>query len=239
MWIKSTTMKELLDNRDGPYLKHDIRTNALQESKILYCYANTIVLETKSSHYSENGKTYRQFILLEDFYSIAKDKDIDFKDAVEYSILYGDVHIRCDCPAWLYWSYAYQGTQLKYIYGLPLENRAPERNNVELKGTICKHADKAMRYCLDHIDEITKLFESYYDKVPDSNTLIAVNKKGDEIPIGVKNGKGDIFYEQSLADEPEQTEQNNNENNETSTDDIGQQETSTDDNIDEGDNGNE
>lgn len=219
-WIYSTSMRELLDNRDGVYLKHDERTDRLQDSTLVYCYANTIVLDTKSAEYNTNGITYRQFILLQDFYTIAKDRDIEFRDAVEYSLLYGDVHIRCTCPAWLYWSYAYQGTQLKYLYGLPKENRAPQRNNVGLHGTICKHADKAIRFCLDNIDSIAHAFALYYDRIPDSHAINAVNADGKELTIGVKNGEGDVFFtgddmdtadEQSVEDSEEQVQEDTEE----------------------------
>lgn len=148
--ILSYTMENVLDARDGNFIHHDEYTSQLEKPEIKYCYANTIVIEVKSSHYNDpeyyNKKTgkskgyglkYKVFILLQDFYKIAKDKEIDFSEAVEYALRYGDVHVRCTCPAFLYWGYAYIGTQLRYLYGLPRENRSPKIRNPNMKGTLC------------------------------------------------------------------------------------------------------
>lgn len=194
--IVSVSLKELYDNRDGNFIHHDQYTRELEEPELLYCYANTVVLQVKSSEYKTNGIKYKVFILLEDFYTIARDKDIPLDEAVQYSILYGDVHIRCTCPAQLFWGYSFIGTELKFLYGLPREHRFPKIRNPKLLGTICKHDDVAIQWCLKHITDITVAFETYYKRLTDGNKLVAVNSQGKEFQIGKKNDVGDVFFEQ-------------------------------------------
>ena len=202
-FIKSFTLNELRDARDGAFLKHDARTAALSEPTVLYAYANTIVLEVKSSHYSDNGIKYKVFVLFEDFYTIGRDKDIGFDDAVDYALNYGDVHVRCTCPAMLYWGYSYIGTELKYLYGVPREGRFPKERNPNLKGTMCKHADKVVQWLLSHKDIVKKLFAAYYGRLDDGQSIYAVNTQGTTVTIGKKNEEGDVFFER-LAEEPEE-----------------------------------
>ena len=42
-----------------------------------------------------------------------------------------------NCPAFLYWSFKYMAYTRNY--GIEPEDRAPQRNNVRLKGALCKH----------------------------------------------------------------------------------------------------
>lgn len=214
-YIKSYTAQDIIDARDPSFLKHDYRVKELKENSgepiLKYCYCNTIVLEVKSSHYNNpsyvNKKTgkstgyqlkYRIFILLEDFYTIAKDKDIDFNEAVEYALRYGDIHCRCSCPAAQYWGYNYISTQLRSIYGLPRENRPPVIRNPSMKGIICKHLDLALTYILQHKELIKDMFELYYSKFRSGQSLIAVDDTGKEVKIGTKDGNGDVFFEKQL-----------------------------------------
>lgn len=205
--IFSFTLQELIDNRDGDFIHHDSYTSKLSEPEIKYVYANTIVLSVKSAHYGEqvdmgkgkkgtNNTIYTVYVLMEDFYTIGKDKDIEFEDAIDYALNYGDVHIRCNCPAFLYWGYAYIGTQLRYLYGIPRENRFPKVRNPNVRGTICKHSDIAIQYCLKNKSLLAKMFAAYYDRLKPNQSIYAVNANGTTITIGHKEGDGDIFFEQ-------------------------------------------
>ena len=206
--IYSFTLKELRDARDGDFIHHDQYTAQLAEPTLLYAYANTLVFEVKSSHYGQkmkNGGTnitkYKVFILFEDFYTIGKDKDIEFDDAIEYAIMYGDVHVRCTCPAQLFWGASFIGTKLKYLYGIPRENRFPKIRNPNLKGTICKHTDAVIQWIFKHKDIISKMFALYYNRLKDGQSIYAVNPNGTTITIGKKNDEGDIFFERQIEEE--------------------------------------
>lgn len=222
--IYSFTVKELVDARDGNFIHHDKYTSELSEPILLYCYANTLVFEIRSSHYGEKTKKgtnltkYKIFVLFDDFYTIGKDKDIDFEEAIDYAINSGDIHIRCSCPAQLYWGYSYIGTQMRYLYGIPNENRFPIIRNPGLKGTICKHDDKVLRYILSHKDIVSKMFAVYYNRLKDGQSIYAVNSNGATITIGKKNDEGDIFFERQLEEQeemkPEETVEEQNEENE-------------------------
>lgn len=204
--IFSFTLKELKDAEDMNFIHRKEHLAELGEPTLLYAYANTIVFEIKSSHYGEktnkgtNTTKYKVFVLFEDFYTIGKDKDIAFEDAIDYAINYGDVHVRCTCPSFLYFGFSYLGTNLRYLYGVPRENRFPEVRNPNLKGTMCKHCDKVIDYILSHKDIIAKMFATYYNRLNDGQSIYAVNTNGTTITIGKKNEEGDIFFERQLEE---------------------------------------
>lgn len=215
--IFSFTGKELLDNEDPNFLHRSQRVKELQSPVIKYAYANTILLEIKSSHFGEtvkmkDGRTgtnrtvYKVFILFEDFYTIGKDKDIDFEDAIDYAINFGDIHIRCSCPSFLYHGFAYEATQLKYLYGIPRENRFPKIRNPNLKSVACKHCDVVIEYLLRNKETIAQMFALYYDRLKEGQSIYAVNPKGTTITIGHKEQDGDIFFERQKEEEEDMEE---------------------------------
>ena len=211
--IFSFTLKELYDNRDGDFIHHDKYTSELQSPILEYAYANTLKFRIKSSKFGQkvkvkgkvvgtNNTWYNVFVLFEDFYTIGRDKDISFEDAIDYAINFADIHIRCNCPAHLYW-YAYESSQLKYIYGIPKENRFPIIRNPNLKGTICKHEDAVIQYILRNKDLIVKMFAQYYNRLDSGQSIYAVNTNGTTITIGKKDGENDIFFEQQQQELPD------------------------------------
>ena len=225
--IYSFTLKELLDNEDPNFIHRKEHLAELQDPTILYAYANTIVLEIKSSQYGKQTKKgnatytnhtkYKVYVLFEDFYTIGKDKDIPFEDAIDYAINFGDVHCRCTCPSQLYHGFSFMGTELKYLYGVPRENRFPYVRNPNLRGTNCKHVDKVIQYLLSHKDIVAQLFAVYYNRLSDEQSIYAVNENGNTITIGRKNSDGDVFFERQLEEEEpmENTEEMNNAPEET------------------------
>lgn len=210
--IYSFTLKELYDNRDGNFIHHDEYTKELDSPVLLYCYANSLVFEIKSSQFGKkvkmkNGQTgtnqtkYKIYVLFEDFYTIGRDKEIPFGDAIDYAINYCDVHIRCNCPAHLFWGMAYLGTELKFLYGVPKETRYPKIRNPQLKGTICKHEDAVIQWIFRNKEIVTKMFAAYYDRLKDGQSIYAVNTNGTTITIGHKNDVGDVFFENDIQEE--------------------------------------
>lgn len=212
--ILSFTSKELLDAREGNFIHHDKYTSELDEPVLLYAYANTLKFEIKSSHYGEKVKgggtnitKYKVFVLFEDFYTIGKDKNIDFEDAIDYAINFGDIHCRCNCPAAAYWGYNFILTEFRALYGIPREKRFPIIRNPNLKGTICKHTDKVLQWILAHKDIVAKMFNLYYNRLNDGQSIYAVNSDGNTITIGKKNEDGDIFFERQMEEEEMKEEQ--------------------------------
>ena len=210
--IKSFTIKELLDNRDGQFIHHDKYTAELDSPVLEYCYANTLKFKIKSSQFGKSAKDkhgnkgvnhtfYNVYVLFQDFYTIGKDKDIPFADAIDYAIDFGDVSIRCNCPAFLYWGMAYIGTELRYIYGIPRESRYPQIRNPNLRGTICKHCDAVLQYIKRNRNLIVKMFAEYYNRLNEGQSIYAVNTNGTTITIGHKNENGDVFFEQQQEEE--------------------------------------
>jgi len=214
--VFSFTLKELYDNRDGDFIHHDKYTSELQSPVLEYAYANTLKFKIKSSQFGKQVKTkdgrtgtnntwYNVFVLFEDFYTIGRDKDIPFEDAIDYAINYSDIHIRCSCPAHLYFGYSYMATQMDFQYGIPRENRFPIIRNPNLNGTICKHEDAVIQYILRNKEIIAKMFAEYYNRLNDGQSIYAVNTNGTTITIGKKNGENDIFFEQQEETVEEET----------------------------------
>lgn len=212
--IYSFTIQELLDNRDGNFIHHDQYTKELESPVLEYCYANTLKFKIKSSHFGEtvkfkDGRTgtnqtwYDVYVLFEDFYCLGKDKDIDFEDAIDYAINFGDIHARCRCPAATFWGYNYEADALRYLYGIPGEKRFPKIRNPNLRGTICKHQDAVFQWILRNKDLIAKMFAAYYDRLNDGQSIYAVNPQGTTITIGKKNDEGDVFFERIAAEDDE------------------------------------
>jgi 8-oxo-dGTP pyrophosphatase MutT (NUDIX family) len=139
--VNSATAQELLDANDNPKFYHRAdhlaATKAVGGSELVRCYANSLELRTKSEHFAKNQTYYRQWVLFKDFHVIAKDKKIPFEDAVDYSLNFGDVNIRCSCPSHKYHGFAYMGDQLQYLYGLPREKRFPKIRNPQLQNATC------------------------------------------------------------------------------------------------------
>lgn len=238
--IYSFTIQELLDNRDGQFIHHDQYTKELESPILEYAYANTLKFKIKSSHFGEtvkmkDGRTgtnqtwYNVYVLFEDFYCIGKDKDIDFEDAIDYAINFGDVHIRCNCPAQNFWGYNFIDTELKMLYGIPLEKRFPKIRNPNLKGVMCKHIDVALRYIQRNKATIAKMFALYYNRLNDGQSIYAVNPQGTTITIGKKNDEGDVFFEriQEENETEEMTEETLNQIDE-------EQPSEDEDNVEEG-----
>ena len=207
--IYSFTVKELLDAEDPNFIHRKEKLTELQEPELLYAYANTLVFSVKSSQYGKKDKKsggtnitkYKVFILFEDFYTIGRDKDINFEDAVDYAINWGDVHVRCQCPSQLYWGFSYEQTQLGALYGVPRENRFPIIRNPKLRSMCCKHTDIVLEWVLKHKDIVGKLFATYYGRLNEGQSIYAVNTNGTTITIGKKNEDGDIFFEQQITEE--------------------------------------
>jgi len=228
-YIYSFTLKELYDNRDGNFIHHDEYASELESPVLEFCYCNTAKFKIKSSKFGKQDKTkdgkvginqtwYNVFVLFEDFYCIGRDKEIGFEDAIDYAINYSDIHIRCSCPASVYWGYNFISTEMNYLYGIPRENRYPIIRNPNLKGTICKHCDVVIQWILRNKDLLAKMFAEYYNRLNDGQSIYAVNTNGTTITIGKKNGENDIFFEQqeeTVEEETpeEQTEENVEEDN--------------------------
>jgi 8-oxo-dGTP pyrophosphatase MutT (NUDIX family) len=178
--IDSATARQLLEGNDNPDFYHRAdhleATKAQGSSEIIRCYANTLELRTKSEHFDKNKTYYRQWVLLKDFKVVARDKKIPFEDAIDYCLNFADVHIRCDCPSFLYHGFSYMGDQLQYLYGLPREKRFPKIRNPQLQNTTCKHTHMALEEILGSKEKVIKMFSEYYKRLPSvpEDTMIAI-----------------------------------------------------------------
>lgn len=128
----------------------------------------TLLFKTDSQ--TNEDLSYQQRIFYNRFFELLDkvdaDEEITQEDVVD--ILTSDVYIDCDCPSHLYWGWAYKSWNNDY--GLRKETRKPERNNVDLRGSICKHA-------IGVLDLINRS-DTLLDKITlDLNTLFQAYKK--------------------------------------------------------------
>jgi 8-oxo-dGTP pyrophosphatase MutT (NUDIX family) len=182
--IESATIQELLNANDNSNFYHRGQhleaTKRAGGSEISRVYANTIELRTKSEHFKTNQTYYRQWVLLKDFKSIAKDKNISLEEAIDYSLAYGDVHVHCTCPSTLYHGFKYEATMLDYTYGLNRENRFPKITNPTLQNATCKHIHIALETLKANRERLIELFSAYYKKVVEATGMIAIPNMLDE-----------------------------------------------------------
>lgn len=129
---------------------------------------STLLFETDSQ--TDEDLSYQQRIFYNRFFELLDKVDANEKIAQEdvVDILTGDVYIDCDCPSQLYWGWAYKSWNNDY--GLRKETRKPERNNVDLKGAMCKHAISV----LDLINKSDTLLDKI---ILDLNALFQAYKK--------------------------------------------------------------
>ena len=175
--ILSFTLAQLLREVDPNHIHHAEHTAELQEPFLIKAYGSSILFGVYSSKYRQNRRVYRVKVIFKDFFVIARDKEIPIGDAVRYAIEGLDIHVSCDCPAHLYWGYKYMATQLGYAYGLDTERRFPGVNNPKLRGSLCKHADKVMRWIIRNEDTVIRYFEQVYRHIDFSKSLEEYEKQ--------------------------------------------------------------
>jgi hypothetical protein len=215
--IDSATARELLDANDNPDFYHRAdhlkATKAVGGSEIIRAYANTLELRTKSEHFASNQTYYRQWVLFKDFHVIARDRKIPFEDAIDYSLNFVDVHIRCSCPSHTFHGFAYMGDQLQYLYGLPREKRFPKVRNPQLQNASCKHIHMALEEILGSKEKIIRMFSEYYKRLSTApaDTMIAIpapKEVGDvvaepEVVEFEETGDVDVVLPEKSEAEPE------------------------------------
>jgi hypothetical protein len=162
--IDSATLKEIRQLEDPDFIGHAVRAAALRRPFLVQAYGSTLKYNTYSSQFAKNHKIYEQKVLFEDFAVLAKDQGISIKEAIAYALENGDAHVRCTCPSFLYHGFAYIGTVLDFIYGLPKEGRAPHKMNPGEQGSVCKHLARVLRAVAEDKSKITSKFEQIYKK---------------------------------------------------------------------------
>lgn len=104
------------------------------------------IFNFRTTSQTNPGNYWYQTLEIPDLESKVMDEDITpalIKELVEQS----DVKIYCDCPAFLYWALKFMAYTKDY--GIEPETRSPKRNNVELKGGLCKHYKSVADLILD------------------------------------------------------------------------------------------
>ena len=94
------------------------------------------IFNFRTTSQTHTGNYWYQTLEIPDMATKLMDEDITpqlMKQLIENE----DIKIYCDCPAFLYWSFKYMAWTNDY--GIEPEDRYPKRNNVRLKGALCKH----------------------------------------------------------------------------------------------------
>lgn len=95
------------------------------------------IFNFKTTSQSSPGNVWYQTIEVKDMANLFDENDEITASDIQRMFQTQDIRLFCDDPSFLYWSFKYTA----YIrdYGLEPETRAPQRNNVRLKGALCKH----------------------------------------------------------------------------------------------------
>ncbi len=141
MNLMELTYRDLRANArsDGGFLHQDDRVRELRArgTRFAGMRGYSVFFRTFSSEYDTNSTLYTQEIRLIDLPAILRDKTQKLSARVKKAMA-GDVAIRCTCPAFRYWGFAYILTQLGAKVTRP-ENRFPRIRNPDLRNVMCKH----------------------------------------------------------------------------------------------------
>ncbi|QQO98019.1 hypothetical protein Molly5_127 [Maribacter phage Molly_5] len=144
-WIESPLTEATI--RD--LVKESIRTGAESYPVKL----NKFSFKTKTFDFSVGE--YTVLLRLQDYNIISRYKGQDI-EKLELALL-SDVKLNCSCPDWKFGGWAYMGTQLDYA--THKENRPPDINNPDLKGSICKHSTSLLVNIKERIPAMLKLID--------------------------------------------------------------------------------
>lgn len=160
--VLSMSAGDIIGGRDPSFLDHDARVAEVPDPAIGRVYASTLEFWVDSVKIAENGLTYSVFVMFSDLWPDVGRSD--FRDVLESHLKAGDVFVACNCPAAQYWGYNYIGTQLAYQYPGYEEGRYPDVRNPDLRGTVCKHADRVLRWMLDpaNFGDVYAAIRHYY-----------------------------------------------------------------------------
>lgn len=165
--LKEWSTADLIAGQSDPnFLRSAERVRQLRKYGTEYAGLRgmSVYFRTKSSEFDENRTVWTQEIKLLDLPEALGIPNMTLKDKVEYARK-GDVLVRCDCPAFLYWGFAYQLLQLdaavpgQYYGGWSVPGKVPtkpglypddvegnppyyigkRRRNWMLINTLCKH----------------------------------------------------------------------------------------------------
>ena len=151
MTVCEFTYKDLKTAIDPNFLRARDRIRQLRTRGTRYAGLRgmSLYFRTPSSEYDKNHIIWTQEIKLLDLPEALLMDDLTLREKVNLS-MNGDVAVRCNCPAMLYWGYAYLVSQLDAgapgkLYSVPPddvempENRFPGIRNPSLRGSVCKH----------------------------------------------------------------------------------------------------
>lgn len=113
---------------------------------------------TTPSQYT-NGKTYWQYIKLQDMKDLDAVKEFSKKDIMRL-MLQGDISLYCSCPDFLYRGFKYIGHNTGY--GIYRETRFPKIRNPNLEGTVCKHLGSVLQVYMMNWSKIYKDYTKTY-----------------------------------------------------------------------------
>jgi hypothetical protein len=153
--LREFTYRELRAGIDGDFIHADQHMRELKRgTRYKGTKGTTVTFETFSSEFDKNNVIWTQSIKLMDLKDALKMTDLKLSDRVKLAMA-GDIGVRCDCPAFQYWGYAWILTQLDAI-NPPPEDRKPNIRNPGSRGTVCKHLALVFSVFGNHWNSVTK-----------------------------------------------------------------------------------
>ena len=107
--LTELTYKQLKGEIDPSFLKASERIRELRKRGTRYAglRGSSMIFRTFSSKYGENGVIYEQEVKLFDLAEKLKTADQPLRVRARDALMNGDVGLRCTCPAFVYWGFAY------------------------------------------------------------------------------------------------------------------------------------
>src|SRR4030042_4267840 len=154
--IQELTVKDLKKDFKGKTRPH---AGIVDRSKPIGSHLQEVtekgIMRWKSDAITTEGVSYwNQEVVLVDFNDALKMTDLNFMERANLAV-FGDIKVKCSCPAYLYWGYDFITTQLDSNAGKG-ENRSPNIRNPHLEGVVCKHLVKVLEALPFHINDVAK-----------------------------------------------------------------------------------
>lgn len=169
------TRKEIVGATDPAFIHHKVHTKELPSAggahyekihKVQVGNAKHYEVVFRTNSYTFPGEDYQQKIILLDLNALIRDKksDLTFKTKVDYAINAGDLLVGCQCPAFLWWGYAYIATQLGLVHPeFKQSHNGKEIRNPQLRGIVCKHLHLALQVLPFNASSITSDLKDLLD----------------------------------------------------------------------------
>lgn len=158
--LTEATYKEIASLIDGNFLQQKVRADVLNGIDLTAIENDTLRYVINSSEHETNRIKYQCSVKFDEWDDLAQDADLNNNEKARMLLWVGNIRLHCTCPSFLYHGYQYLlGSIDASIYPEP---RAPQRQNPDQRGIVCKHLNRILRVLPFYSGQIASEFKRQY-----------------------------------------------------------------------------